>query len=78
MWTEKDDKDRQSYVCKKCHGNSMMVFKEPMARKPRARGARRVRITVLCQNADCRGKTKRVGWLASGSALRRRLRRRRK
>ena len=34
MWTEKDDTDRQSYVCKVCHGNAMTVFKEPMARKP--------------------------------------------
>ena len=76
MWTQKDDEDRQSYVCKLCHENKMIVFKEPMARKPRAKGPRRVRITVMC--ANCKGKTKRVGWLASGAGLRRRLRRRKK
>jgi len=79
MWTEKDDQDRQSYVCKQCHENKMIVFKEPMARKPRAKGPRRVRITVLCANPNCeRKKQKRVGWVASGAGLRRRLRRRKK
>ena len=76
MWTEKDDNERQSYVCKQCHENKMIVFKEPMARKPRAKGPRRVRITVMC--AGCKGKEKRVGWVASGAGLRRRLRRRKK
>lgn len=62
MWTPKDDKDRQSYVCKKCHGNQMIVFKEPMGRKPRKSGAR-VRITVRCLNSTCpnHSKSKRVG-----------------
>jgi hypothetical protein len=76
MWTEKDDKDRQSYVCKTCHGNAMIVFKEPMARKPRSKGPRRIRIAVMC--VSCKGKEKRVGWQASGSGLRRRLARRKK
>ena len=76
MLTEKDDRDRQSYVCKKCHSNQMIVFKEPMARKPRAKGPRRIRITVQCIN--CKGKAKRVGWVASGARLRRRLARRKK
>jgi len=76
MWTQKDDKDRQSYVCKRCHENKMIVFKEPMARKPRSKGPRRVRITVMC--SICKGNTNRVGWLASGAGLRRRFRRRKK
>jgi len=67
MWTEKDDKDRQRYVCKVCGSNKMSVFKEPMARKPRPSGLR-VRITVLCPNANCKmhKKFKRVGWLTHG------------
>ena len=80
MWTQKDDKERQSYVCKSCHGNNMLVFREPAARKVRGKGPRRIRITVMCQNAACKekGKEERVGWAASGAGLRRRLKRRKK
>jgi transposase-like protein len=67
MWTEKDDKGSQRYVCKLCGSNRFAVFKEPMARKPRASGSR-VRITVRCKNAKCKlyGKSRRVGWLTHG------------
>lgn len=63
MWLEKNEKGRQQYGCRSCGRTKMLVFKEPMARKPRSSGSR-VRITVQCPK--CKNTPKRVGWLTHG------------